>query len=185
MPYKDPQKQKEAQHRHYLNNKKQYRQRAIQRRKDNKAYVQRYLKKHQCQKCGETDILCLDFHHTNNNNKVKNISQLVRNGVSLTTLQIEIDKCIVLCANCHNDHHHNKNKEPIHYGAKWLRKYKLTIKCGECGHKGIASLHFHHTEDNKDGNIGHLATHAGIKNIQKEIDKCIVICANCHRKIHQ
>lgn len=58
-----------------------------------------YLMEHPCVDCGETDIIVLEFDHIHD--KVRNISQMVNNEVSIKNIMIEIDKCEVRCANCH------------------------------------------------------------------------------------
>jgi len=41
-----------------------------------------------------------------------NVADAVRNGLSLDTIKKEIEKCIVLCANCHAIRHYNlRNKK--------------------------------------------------------------------------
>lgn len=50
--------------------------------------------------CGESDIRCLDFDHIRGE-KDRNISRMVRDGYSLESIKREIEKCVVLCANCH------------------------------------------------------------------------------------
>jgi hypothetical protein len=40
-----------------------------------------------------------------------NIADAVRNGISLDTIRKEINKCIVLCANCHAIRHYNMRKK--------------------------------------------------------------------------
>ena len=51
-------------------------------------------------KCGAS----LHYHHLDKTTKECNISKLIRNGVTKKeTLQKELDKCIVLCANCHGE----------------------------------------------------------------------------------
>ena len=62
-------------------------------------YVVDYLKLHPCIDCGESDIVVLDFDHTDN--KEFNISDGVRGVYSLKRIQLEIDKCEIRCANCH------------------------------------------------------------------------------------
>ena len=57
-------------------------------------------------------------------------------------------------------------------------------KCVLCGYdKCIAALDFHHldpsTKESKN-----LGTTAGIEKQKAEADKCILVCANCHREIH-
>lgn len=67
--------------------------------------------------------------------------------------------------------------------------YKATLKCGQCGLSGEENawaLEFHHRErQEKTCTVSHLVTSGyGWERIQEEIDKCIVSCANCHRKEH-
>ena len=54
-----------------------------------------------CAKCGFTDIRALVWHHLDPNEKVKSISEMIRNRVSMDKLQAELDKCELICANCH------------------------------------------------------------------------------------
>jgi hypothetical protein len=54
-----------------------------------------------CKNCNEWRSECLQFHHRNPEEKLFDVSDCIRNGVSLETLQAEIAKCDVLCANCH------------------------------------------------------------------------------------
>ena len=56
--------------------------------------------------CGEKDIACLDFHHINN--KVRDVSSLIKNE-NLNKVKLEIEKCIVLCSNCHRKLHYKQN----------------------------------------------------------------------------
>jgi len=62
-------------------------------------YVYQYLSTHPCIECGETDPMVLEFHHRDE--KDKSVSVLTAAGYSTATIQAEIDKCDVLCANCH------------------------------------------------------------------------------------
>jgi hypothetical protein len=52
-------------------------------------------------------LTTLQFHHLNSEDKAFNISDAVRNAVSLDRIKEEIEKCIVLCANCHAIRHYN------------------------------------------------------------------------------
>ena len=68
---------------------------------------------------------------------------------------------------------------------KWFREYKKTLECIQCGESHWACLEFHHTHRNKDNAVSNMAAAGYSKNkIMKEINKCIVLCANCHRKVH-
>lgn len=58
----------------------------------------------------------------------------------------------------------------------------VCIDCGKMPH--VAAMSFHHREpDKKDFEIG---TRKGLKfeNIQKELDKCDLLCRNCHAVRH-
>lgn len=69
---------------------------------------------------------------------------------------------------------------------KWLVEYKVARKCERCGEDHPACLEFHHlNSDDKDIDLGR-AVVAGwsIARMLEEIAKCILLCANCHRKLH-
>lgn len=77
----------------------------IQETKDRRAELQEWYTKYKatlhCRNCGEWRPECLHFHHRDPRQKEFNVSEWIRNGVSLETLKAEIAKCDVLCANCH------------------------------------------------------------------------------------
>jgi hypothetical protein len=53
-----------------------------------------------------------------------------------------------------------------------------------CGEKHPAALDFHHTDPStKKASVGSLNMDS-IAAINAEIAKCIVLCSNCHRKLH-
>lgn len=68
----------------------------------------------------------------------------------------------------------------------WFIDYKATLACQECGENHPACLVFHHRDPNqKDTNISKAANQGwGKKRILVEVEKCDVLCANCHRKLH-
>lgn len=56
--------------------------------------------------------------------------------------------------------------------------------CAKCGDNRIYVLDFHHIDETqKDFTIGRLKK-GSIEVLQAEIDKCISLCANCHREFH-
>ena len=62
-------------------------------------------------------------------------------------------------------------------------------KCVVCGYnKYIGALDFHHTDPSiKDFGISKFRNTSFKKNeviIKKELDKCILVCRNCHAEIH-
>ena len=58
-------------------------------------------------------------------------------------------------------------------------------KCEICGYdKCITALEFHHLDPNeKEFTIGHNGV-LSLEKCKKEADKCILVCANCHRELH-
>ena len=62
----------------------------------------------------------------------------------------------------------------------------LKMKCTQCPEEHISCLEFHHLgDDKKDFNISD-AVRRGYsqKRILEEVKKCVILCANCHRKFH-
>lgn len=59
-------------------------------------------------------------------------------------------------------------------------------KCEVCGYnKYVGALHFHHLDPNeKDFNIAYRGHSRSWKSVKEELDKCIMVCANCHAEIH-
>jgi hypothetical protein len=67
----------------------------------------------------------------------------------------------------------------------WLKEYKSSLSCPECGESHPACLEFHHLNpQDKKFTIGRQERRATLKSLQEEIAKCRVLCANCHRKEH-
>lgn len=77
----------------------------------------------------------------------------------------------------------SKRKEEI---AQWYKQYKTTLSCQNCGEKTPICLDFHHKNiDEKEFSLALVKSWGwGKIKIEKEILKCIVLCSNCHRKMH-
>jgi len=69
-------------------------------REQNARKVFEYLRCHPCISCGESDPIVLKFDHRDKVEKSECISTLVLNS-SWRQVGLEIQKCDVLCANCH------------------------------------------------------------------------------------
>ncbi|MBR9703980.1 hypothetical protein GOV12_01090 [Candidatus Pacearchaeota archaeon] len=69
---------------------------------------------------------------------------------------------------------------------KWFEKFKLGLKCSKCNEDHPATLDFHHKNNKqKDFAIGKMVSEGySINRVKEELMKCIVLCSNCHRKIH-
>lgn len=109
MPHKCPEKRR----RYNLEYKKKNAHRLIplevvrnkKKKKEIRKYIENIRSSESCKKCGENTDCCLDFHHVNPEDKKFEIAVAAAKGVSLKTLNAELDKCIILCANCHRKLH--------------------------------------------------------------------------------
>lgn len=73
-----------------------------ERYRKKKAFIDE--QKEKCAKCGDVRTYVLDFHHKDPTVKEFTIGQIKKGSQEL--IQHEIDKCIVLCANCHRAFHY-------------------------------------------------------------------------------
>lgn len=65
-----------------------------------------------CERCGyDKCIAALDFHHINPNDKIYAVKDLMVRKWEL--IQEEIDKCILLCSNCHREEHWNERRKKL------------------------------------------------------------------------
>lgn len=77
-------------------------------------------------------------------------------------------------------------------GRERARKFKLKCvnykggKCEKCGYdKYIGALEFHHIDPKqKDFGMANVKQHSFNDKIKNELDKCIMVCSNCHKEIH-
>jgi hypothetical protein len=70
--------------------------------------------------------------------------------------------------------------------GNWLREYKSKLTCEICPESDPVCLDFHHRDaKTKDFTIATLKQNGwSIDKVLREIKKCMVVCANCHRKLH-
>jgi len=67
----------------------------------NRSHVYAYLREHPCELCGEDNPVVLDFDHLRD--KLRDVTRIAAFG-GWSDLLAEIEKCRVLCANCHRRH---------------------------------------------------------------------------------
>jgi len=88
--------------------------------------------------------------------------------------------------------YYEKNKEEI-YRRKMNRRKKLKEeaikisggKCSVCGYdKCLSALEFHHNHEDKEGHVSTFIKKGSRQKVLKEAEKCIILCANCHRELH-
>jgi len=78
-------------------------------------------------------------------------------------------------------------KKAVDLRRKKLREMAIEYKGGKCQicgyNKCLQALEFHHL-DPKGKDFPLSGSTKSWDNIKKELDKCILLCANCHREIH-
>lgn len=98
------------------------------------------------------------------------------------------------CNSKHTKSHYQRNKQYYKNKAEkrdkefrqWYIELKKKYKCADCVENHPACIDFHHLDkQTKLGTVSQLASAGHPKEvILEEIEKCIPLCANCHRKRH-
>lgn len=69
----------------------------------------------------------------------------------------------------------------------WLHEYKREhCQCQRCDAKHPACLDFHHVDsEDKELGVSQMISYGySVDSLREEIENCVVLCANCHRKEH-
>lgn len=86
---------------HYARNKEKYLAKTKAQRAAGRAYVAKVKAHAKCVDCGINDWRVLDFDHLPEFEKGADVSKLANSGASIATIKAEMDKCEIVCANCH------------------------------------------------------------------------------------
>lgn len=160
-----------------------------------------------CTRCGTDDAACLDFHHVEDKHRALN--ELVTHGASAVTIYDELQRCEILCANCHRKEHLDSRDPRVsdrvysdvqagrlapddcplskeRYLRIWTTLHKRDQGCQRCPAADPRCLQFHHPPDaEKVGGVGAMISDSRpVEVVKSEIGTCTVICANCHRQEH-
>ena len=65
--------------------------------------------------------------------------------------------------------------------TEWLLEYFKAHPCADCGETDPVVLEFHHLRD-KAFDVAQALPYRNWASILAEIEKCVVVCANCHRR---
>jgi hypothetical protein len=90
---------------YYARNRESIRSKQEQVQQEIRTWFRQYKKNIACIRCGEHNAACLHFHHRNRSEKVRNVGYNVYAAKSLEKFIQELEKCDVLCANCHMIEH--------------------------------------------------------------------------------
>lgn len=154
----------------------------------------------ECVDCKTKDLEVLEFDHITNN-KIAEVRKIYNYEGMLN----EAKKTQLRCANCHSIKtkvtisHDKIDEENNKKSTEFCRKYRKNARdyvnnfkinsngCSDCKWFDITNLqvlHFDHIDENKkQHNISRLVSSgSNLKLIQMEIEKCRLLCGNCHRK---
>lgn len=137
-----------------------------------------------CNICGENNPIVLVFHHYDGE-KEFTINGLKSRRARWGEIEKELDKCILLCENCHRELHYGQSTN----NGKLLCLEHTSTQCVKCGYKKCqAALEFHHRDVNdKEFGISKRLNGKMCKltaELLTELEKCDVLCANCHKLEH-
>jgi len=99
------------------------------------------------------------------------------------------------CKSCTREYYRDLRQQNPHMYADVQRKQRAKKRdfvrsfkkeCAECGENHPAVLDLHHTDPSvKEFNLSWAAANnRATDRLAAEIAKCVVLCANCHRKLH-
>lgn len=101
--------------------------------------------------------------------------------LSLTEFYVKRNRHACWCKICSQEEAINRQRE--------FKQQCINYKggeCKQCGYKKcIGAMDFHHTDPTqKDFAISRLRSYTFTENIKAELDKCELLCSNCHREKH-
>jgi hypothetical protein len=111
MPSKDPEKRREAVRRWYLNHRDEQIRRVKKTSQKIREQVYAYKAARPCTDCGvQYPHYVMEFDHVRGE-KLANVADMINRNCTLKVWQ-EIEKCELVCANCHRCRTHaRKNKD--------------------------------------------------------------------------
>lgn len=90
---------------YYEKNKQKVKEYTLERKRNGYQQLREYKADCGCALCDEKEAICLDFHHIKSEEKEHSISNMVADGKSMSKIMKEIEKCVVVCSNCHKKIH--------------------------------------------------------------------------------
>lgn len=87
-----------------------------------------------------------------------------------------------VCRKCYQVQNRSGNKRQREKMKAWYYSHLLTLSCVECGESRTPALQFNHRDPSQKSFTISSVIGSGYskKRILEEMDKCDVLCANCH-----
>lgn len=182
---KNPDKVHATKRRYYLKNKELIIQKNQERKIVLKIKCIDYLGG-SCNRC-KLNVDCLDvycFHHRNPLDKDFSLS--TRRTSTFEAIKSELDKCELLCSNCHRKEHYIAKTDKF---ARYRRGRKIRAVtmfdniCAGCGLMDDPCVYDFHHPDSSKKDSGFVASRPWA-DTEKELLKCVMLCVNCHKQRH-
>lgn len=167
------------------------------------------LSTEECVTCGEDNPNVLEYDHVYGIKK-KGVYVLVNSGYSNVVIQKEMDKCEIVCRNCHmirtrsgadsespflkslylyvNEIHENGISEFLTKTNARIKKafslyVRMNAECIDCRVEDFRVLEFDHVFGTKILCVNELCNDKRytLSEVVDEIEKCEVVCRNCHK----
>jgi hypothetical protein len=135
-------------------------------------------------------VAALEFHHRDATSKDFGVGNF---DGSLSRLLAEAQKCDLLCASCHRLRHAKADEIAVVNRLGVARREQkrravehMSSECFECERTGPPALfEFHHLDAGaKEFGISKSGIVRTWDEIVAELEKCVMLCANCHREVH-
>lgn len=155
-------------------------------RKKRQAFLREIKEASPCSECGKYyPFYVMEFDHITGE-KVSKISTWGVNRGQQVVLD-EIDKCELVCSNCHMNRTFDRaGVERAYARPRTWRNREVMRKakgkpCSDCGVNYLPHLlEFDHVRGEKKFDIGRLGSNSRTEDLLDEIEKCDVVCGNCH-----
>lgn len=152
----------------------------------------------------EDVLTIMNYSHPNDKRFISGIQKyLDKNNIDYSCLTVLTENKKIVCKECGiekdlSEYYTSNGKtrrvckscvrksqnQKYHYRKNWLNDYKKEHPCAKCGCNKFYLIDFHHIDPKeKDYTISD-NPNASVETILKEIEKCVSLCANCHREFH-
>lgn len=172
---------------HYEKNKPKYIERSLIRKEHFRTIIRFFKEKCPCKDCGKYyPYYVVSFDHRNPTDKKFELSKVSKIS-SLSSLLKELEKCDVVCLNCHSVRSSKQFFKLISFPSKQrntkiVQEIKENNVCTDCGiDYEWFTLTFDHLDPlTKRFNISKGKKEKATKTLLAEIEKCEIVCCNCH-----